>query len=42
MRFLEREDLHEQALAGYEQEGNVETLTTIERVIDEVMAGRRS
>jgi uncharacterized protein (TIGR00661 family) len=42
MRFLEREDLHERALAGYEQEGNVETLTTIERVIDQVMAGRRS
>ena len=40
-RFLEREPLHEQALAGYEQDGNVETLRTIEQVIADVLAGRR-
>ena len=40
-RFLERESLHERALAGYEQNGNVETLRTIEQVIADVMAGRR-
>jgi uncharacterized protein (TIGR00661 family) len=40
-RFLEREPLHEQALAGYEQDGNVETLRTIEQVIADVLARRR-
>ena len=40
-RFLEREPLHELALAEYEQNGNVETLRTIEQVIEDVMAGRR-
>jgi uncharacterized protein (TIGR00661 family) len=40
-RVLEREPLHELALAEYEQDGNVETLRTIEQVIERVMAGRR-
>ena len=40
-RFLEREPVHEQALAAYERNGNVETLRTIEQVIADVMAGRR-
>jgi len=41
-RFLEREDMHRRALAGYEQDGNVEVLSTIERVIDEILERRRS
>jgi uncharacterized protein (TIGR00661 family) len=41
-RFLEREDIHERALADYHQDGNVQTLGTIELVIDEVMERRRS
>jgi uncharacterized protein (TIGR00661 family) len=41
-RFLEREDVHARALAAYEQDGNVETLKTIDRVIDDVIASRRS
>jgi uncharacterized protein (TIGR00661 family) len=35
-RFLEREPMHEEALAGYEQDGNVETLETVDRAIAEV------
>ena len=41
-RFLEREPEHVEALAGYEQDGNTETLATVERVIGEVMAPRRA
>ena len=39
-RFLDGESGHAEALAGYEQDGNKETLGTIDRVIDEVTAGR--
>ena len=39
-RFLEREDVHRRALAGYDQDRNVEALGTIERVIDEVLVAR--
>jgi uncharacterized protein (TIGR00661 family) len=40
-RFLERDRLHQEALAGYEQDGNVETLEAADRAIDEIMAARR-
>jgi uncharacterized protein (TIGR00661 family) len=40
-RFLERESVHDRALAEYRQDGNVETLRTIEHVIADVMARRR-
>ena len=40
-RFLERDRLHHEALAGYEQDGNVETLEAVDRAIDEIMAARR-
>ncbi len=38
-RFLEREPMHEEALAGYLQDGNRETLETVDRVVAEVTAG---
>lgn len=41
-RFLEREDVHRRALADYTQDGNTETLETIDRVVHDVMAGRPS
>ena len=40
-RFLEREPVHEQALAGYEQDGNSEALATVDGLADELTAGRR-
>jgi uncharacterized protein (TIGR00661 family) len=40
-RFLEREELHAEALASYEQDGNVETLEAVDRAVDEIMASRR-
>jgi uncharacterized protein (TIGR00661 family) len=39
-RFLEGEDRHRQALSGYEQDGNVVTLETVERTIAELVAAR--
>ena len=39
-RFLEREHDHVRALDGYEQDGNVVTLATVDRIIDDVMATR--
>lgn len=39
-RFLDGESDHAEALAGYEQDGNTETLETVDRVIDEVTAAR--
>ena len=41
-RFLERRiRARSEALAGYEQDGNVETLEAVDQAIDEVMAARR-
>ena len=37
-RFLEREPVHEEALAGYGQDGNVETLEAVEQAIAEETA----
>jgi uncharacterized protein (TIGR00661 family) len=39
-RFLDGESRHAEALAEYEQDGNTETLETVDRVIDEVTSGR--
>jgi uncharacterized protein (TIGR00661 family) len=36
-RFLDRESGHAEALAGYHQEGNRDTLETVDRVIDELV-----
>ena len=41
-RFLAREEVHARALSSYEQDGNTETLSTIDRVIEDVTAARRS
>jgi uncharacterized protein (TIGR00661 family) len=40
-RFLEREPIHEEALAAYEQEGNREALATVDELVEELGAGRR-
>lgn len=40
-RFLEREPVHEEALAGYEQDGNSEALAAVDGLVDELVAGRR-
>jgi uncharacterized protein (TIGR00661 family) len=40
-RFLEREPVHEEALAGYEQDGNSEALVAVDGLVDELVAGRR-
>jgi uncharacterized protein (TIGR00661 family) len=40
-RFLEREPVHEEALAAYEQDGNSEALAAIDTLVDELVAGRR-
>ena len=41
-RFLQREDDHAQALAGYDQVGNDEALEAVDRAVHEVVkAGRR-
>jgi uncharacterized protein (TIGR00661 family) len=40
-RFLQREDDHAQALAGYDQVGNDEALEAVDRAVDEVVAARR-
>jgi uncharacterized protein (TIGR00661 family) len=37
-RFLDRESDHAEALAGYEQDGNRETLETVNRSIDELVS----
>ena len=36
-RFLDGESAHAEALAGYEQDGNAETLAAVDRAIDEVL-----
>jgi uncharacterized protein (TIGR00661 family) len=41
-RFLDNESGHAQALAGYEQDGNKETLQVVDRTIDDVLASRGS
>ena len=41
-RFLDREDIHRTALSSYEQDGNSDTLSTIDRVIDDVLLARRA
>jgi UDP:flavonoid glycosyltransferase YjiC (YdhE family) len=40
-RFLEREPVHEEALAGYEQDGNRDALATVDELVEELGAGRR-
>ena len=40
-RFLERESVHEQALAGYEQDGNSEALAAVDGLVAELAAGGR-
>jgi uncharacterized protein (TIGR00661 family) len=40
-RFLEREPVHEEALAGYEQNGNRDALATVDELVEELGAGRR-
>jgi uncharacterized protein (TIGR00661 family) len=40
-RFLERDRLQTEALAGYEQDGNVETLEAVDRAVDEITESRR-
>ena len=40
-RFLEREPVHEEALAGYEQDSNSEALAAVDGLVDELAAGRR-
>lgn len=40
-RFLEREPLHQEALAAYEQDGNREALATVDELVEELGAGRR-
>ena len=40
-RFLAREDEHERALAGYEQDGNTEALGVIDGLVEELAGGRR-
>jgi uncharacterized protein (TIGR00661 family) len=40
-RFLEREPVHAEALEGYEQDGNRETLETVDRVVADVTGRRR-
>lgn len=40
-RFLGREAKHEEALAGYEQDGNREALATIDRLVGELAGGGR-
>ena len=41
-RFLDNESGHAEALAGYEQDGNKETLQAVNQAIDEIVAARRS
>ena len=41
-RFLDGEPEHDEALAGYEQDGNTEALEAVDRVIDELAAARRA
>jgi len=41
-RFLEREPVHERALADYRQDGNGEALATIDALVDELARPRRS
>jgi uncharacterized protein (TIGR00661 family) len=36
-RFLDRESGHAEALAGYEQDGNTDTLETVDRAIEELV-----
>jgi uncharacterized protein (TIGR00661 family) len=40
-RFLEREPLHEEALAAYEQDGNQEALAAVDELVEGLGAGRR-
>jgi uncharacterized protein (TIGR00661 family) len=40
-RFLERESLHAEALAAYEQDANAKTLDAVDEAVDETAAGRR-
>jgi uncharacterized protein (TIGR00661 family) len=40
-RFLAREPEHEEALAGYQQDGNNDALITIDGLVDELARGRR-
>ena len=40
-RFLAREPVHEEALAGYEQDGNAEALAAIDSLVAGLAAGRR-
>lgn len=39
-RFLEREERHAEALAEYSQDGNVETLETVEQALAELTVGK--
>ena len=41
-RYLDHESEHAEALAGYQQDGNKETLQAVDQTIDDILAARRS